>query len=103
MGKSLACFKSLLRADGVLNSIVSQRNFDLLGNAKEKKKKNYIKGIITGQQSVLQLRKSIAILEPIDKHIVCFQDNKIPVSKVFQAFYNLPSDFLSISSLSTNK
>ena len=46
-----------------------------------------------GENFVLNLTKIIAILSPIDKRIVKFQSDAVPLSDVVNSFYELKSEF----------
>lgn len=99
-GSLLNCFRSLLNADTCLNAIVSHRDFDTTGTAKQKEQKLRIKDIITDIHFLTNLKVAIAILEPIDKLITKFQSDCVPVSDVVKAFKELPGLFGKIESIS---
>lgn len=83
------CFKSVKTADGVLNGLVSQRDFVSKGNAKEQRKLASVKAIITDSNFITKLDECIKILKPIDMFIVIFQSDAVPCSFVYKAFLDM--------------
>jgi hypothetical protein len=79
-----SCFESLLRSKPILHSIVSARDF-IHKNFKQKASRQKVFEIMTSSDFVKYLEKSIAILQPIDEAIVVFQDDKVPLSKVYNS------------------
>jgi hypothetical protein len=86
-GTLKACFESLIKSETILHSIVSAREF-INGNAKQKEIRTKVFQIVTVAEFISNLEKSIAILEPIDAAITIFQNDKVPLSKVYY-FLNL--------------
>lgn len=97
-GTMQGCFKSLLQADTILNAMVTERTF-ISGTTKQREQRAIIKGIITDGNFITNLRKSIAILNPIDTCITMFQGDSVPVSQVYQSFLDLPMRFESMQEL----
>jgi hypothetical protein len=94
--------QSLLDADTVLNSIVSERDF-VSGNARQKEQRQVIKDILTAPNYRDNLDKSLLILKPIDKWIKFFQSDKAEISVVYKAFQELPGIFQEMSTLSVQE
>lgn len=93
------CFKSLLHSENILHSIVSGRDF-ITGTRQQKEERGILRDIITAENFVSNLKKSIAILEPIDKLIRYFQSDRVPISDVYDAFVKLPEAIHQIPDLS---
>jgi hypothetical protein len=53
---------------------------------------------VTDDAFVNNLRKSLAILAPIDVLIVKYQSDKVPISKVMPNFHNLPKEYKKVMS-----
>jgi len=56
---------------------------------KQREERSYIKAIVTGPDFVDCLKKSIALLKPIDRLIVKYQSDAVPVSEVLVDFGEL--------------
>ena len=99
-GSLLGCFCSILKADAVLNAIVSQRDFEGTGTTKQKEQRRSMKEFLTSVNFLDNLKISIKILEPIDMYITKFQSDSVPISEVYQAFTALPKTILAIAECS---
>ena len=77
----LGCFQSIMDSERLLHQIVTERDF-VSGPYKQKEERQSIKTFIVADSFVELLRKSIAILTPIDKLIVKYQSDSVPVSEV---------------------
>ncbi|KAI2498263.1 transposase [Fragilaria crotonensis] len=91
-GTIKGCCETLLMSERVLHAIVTARDF-IKGTAAQKVERIRIKGIITSDNFVAQLEKSLAILTPIDALIVKYQSDSVPVSEVWPDFNALPDQF----------
>jgi hypothetical protein len=78
-----------------MHAIVSARDFSK-GTAVQKAERTWIKEVITKEDYVTMLEKSLAILKPIDFLIVKYQSDSVPVSEVLQDFNDLPMKFRSL-------
>lgn len=102
-GTMQGCFKSLRAADGVLNALVSQRDFVSNGNTSQQEKRAKVKAIITDPNFVTKLDECIKILEPIDMFIVIFQSDAVPCSDVYKAFLDLEDKMRKLSNVDEEK
>jgi len=104
-GTVLGCFQSIMDSERLLHQIVTERDF-VSGSSKQKEERQSIKTFIVADSFVELLRKSIAILTPIDKLIVKYQSDSVPVSEVLVDFtYTQMTGFgeLSQSIISANE
>ena len=85
-GSLLACFKSLLKAEEVLQAIVTHQDFEKGGRSQQQVQKKFIKSLITDSTFVPYLQQSIKILQPINSHLIFCEDNRYPISEGFQCF-----------------
>ena len=95
-GSILACFTSLLKSENVLLNIVQGRNWLLTGTADQRAKRSKVHDVIADVAFLQNLKKSIAILKPIDELIVYFQSDRVPLSDVYNAFVRLPNVFKNV-------
>ncbi len=93
------CFSSILRSEGVLQAMVSARDF-VQGSTKQKEERMRIKEIITADTFVPTLKKCLEILIPLDRLIVKYQSDSIPVSEVLPDFHALQEQFQKSAGLS---
>ena len=77
-GSIKGCCKTLLMSERILHAIVSARDF-IKGTAAQKAEHTRIKSIITSDNFVALLEKSLAILIPINALIVKYQLDLVPV------------------------
>jgi hypothetical protein len=84
--------KTLLSSEQHLHAIVSARDF-IKGTAAQKKERAEVKETVTDPDFVKLLKRSIAILEPLDALIVKYQSDKVPISEVMPDFHKLPERF----------
>ncbi len=84
-------------SERILHSVVSARDF-IKGTATQKAERSRIKDIITIDNFVVLLEKSLAILTPIDALIVKYQSDSVPISEVWPDFIALPAQFLELQS-----
>jgi hypothetical protein len=76
---------SILKAERVLDCIVSDRNF-IHGTSKQKAGKVKIRETIMSESFIFNLSRSLKILEPIDRLITMFQNDCTALSDVFKNF-----------------
>jgi hAT family C-terminal dimerisation region len=86
---------SLLESERHLHAIVTARDF-LQGTATQKAERIKVREVVTGEDFVENLKKALAILEPLDKLIVKYQSDKVPISDVMHDFHALPDAFMKI-------
>jgi Protein of unknown function (DUF 659)/hAT family C-terminal dimerisation region len=86
---------TLLDSESHLHAMVSAREF-IKGTATQKAERMQLKDIITDNQFVTKLKKALAILVPLDRLIVKYQSDKVPISAVLPDFYALPKEFEKI-------
>jgi hypothetical protein len=90
------CFHSLLDSEALLYSIVTERDF-VSGPSRQQQERGRIQAIITNPLFIETLKKSIAILSPIDKLIVKYQSDSVPISEVlFDFTYTLIVSFTEL-------
>jgi hypothetical protein len=80
-----ACLDSILKAEIVLHCIVSDLNF-IHGTSKQKAGQIKICETVMSESFICNLRKSLKILEPIDKLITMFQSDCTALSDVLKHF-----------------
>ena len=84
-GTIKGCCETLLSSERILYAIVTARDF-IKGTAAQKAERTRIKGMITSDNFIALLMKSLAILAPIDALIVKYQSDAVPVSEVWPDF-----------------
>ncbi|OAF63731.1 hypothetical protein A3Q56_08563 [Intoshia linei] len=77
--------ESILNAEKILYNLCSSRSF-ISGMLKQKVGKTNIKLFICSKDFIHNLKKSLEILEMIDKQLIKFQNDKVPISDVFYTF-----------------
>jgi hypothetical protein len=82
-GSLKACFDSLLKSESILHGIVTSRDF-IPENNRLKSSAQHVYDIVTDINFISNLQKSLAILEPIDNAIKCFEGDGVPVSEVYR-------------------
>jgi hypothetical protein len=85
-------YQSLLYAENVLNSIVSEKGL-VSGTTKQKEKRQEIKDILNAPDYQANLEHCLVIAKPIDKGIEFFHSYQAELFIVYEAFYELPGDF----------
>jgi hypothetical protein len=75
-----------------LHAIVTARNF-VQGTAAQKEQWKVVCDMVTDQHFIDNLKKTLAILRPVDGLIVKYQSNKVLISKVMPHFHALPNEF----------
>jgi soluble cytochrome b562 len=83
---------SLLDSERHLHALVSARDF-VQGTATQKAERTKVRETITNADFVDNLNKSLVILRPIDRLIVKYQSDKVPISDVMPDFHHLPNEF----------
>jgi hypothetical protein len=89
------CGESLLDSDGVLNAIVAKREFVNSDNRAR------VKEIVQGVKFVDYLRKVIAILAPIDRLVVKYQKDAVPISEIIPDLAALTAQYKNLASEKT--
>jgi hypothetical protein len=85
MGFIQACLYSILKAERVLQCIVSDHNF-IHGTSKQKGGQIKIRETVKPETFIFNLNKSLQILEPIDKPIPMLQSDSTALADVFKNF-----------------
>ncbi|KAH6559922.1 hypothetical protein BASA62_000076 [Batrachochytrium salamandrivorans] len=85
----------LLDSESHLDTISSARNF-IKGTAAQQAERQKVKDIITDDQFVVKLKKALAIMIPLDRLIVKYQSDKVPISEVMPNFHALPKEFKTL-------
>ena len=94
-GTIKGCRETLLMSERILHAIVTARDF-IKGTAAQKAERTRIKGVITSDNFIALLTKSLAILIPIDTLIVKYQKDSVSVSEVWPDFDALPDQFAKL-------
>ncbi|KAJ1327279.1 hypothetical protein BSLG_010621 [Batrachochytrium salamandrivorans] len=82
----------LLDSESHLHTTSSERDF-IKGTAAQQAERQKVKDIITDNQFVVKLKKALAIMVPLDRLIVKYQSDKVPISEVMPDFCALPKEF----------
>jgi hypothetical protein len=82
-GSIQACLYSILKAERVLHCIISDRNF-IQGTSKQKAGQIKIRKTIMSESFIVNLSKSLKILDPINKLITMFQSDFTALSDAFK-------------------
>ena len=85
---------TLLESERHLYSLVTERDF-VKGTISQKAECSKVKDIVSNNRFVDMLKKALRILSPIDRLIVKYQCDKVPISDVLPDFDSLPSAFLN--------
>jgi hypothetical protein len=91
----LKCFQSILSSERIIYSLVSSRDF-IQGNSKQKEERTTIRDIVIRQDFLDTLKKSISILLPIDRLVVKYQSDSVPISEILVDFGDLIQDFTQL-------
>lgn len=83
---------SLLDSERLLHALVSARDF-VQGTRAKKAERTKMRATITDENFVDNLKKALAILGPVDRLIVKYQSDKVPISDVMPDFRDLPIEF----------
>ncbi|KAH9275053.1 hypothetical protein BASA83_002767 [Batrachochytrium salamandrivorans] len=70
----------LLDSESHLHTTSSERDF-IKGTAAQQAERQKVKDIITDNQFVVKLKKALAIMVPLDRLIVKYQSDKVPISE----------------------
>ncbi|KAH6569974.1 hypothetical protein BASA60_007997 [Batrachochytrium salamandrivorans] len=70
----------LLDSESHLHTTSSERDF-IKGTAAQQTERQKVKDIITDNQFVVKLKKALAIMVPLDRLIVKYQSDKVPISE----------------------
>lgn len=84
---------SLFSSEDILLSIISSRDIATNCPANQKEMRTKLKCVISSETFVPFLKKGMALFEPIEKLIVKFKNDQVPVSEVYSGFTNLPLDY----------
>lgn len=90
------CLRTILDSEHIIHGIVNERDF-ISGTKKQKEDRLRIKNIVIAGNFVGTLKKALKILVEIDKLIVKFQSDNVPVSEVFSSFNELPRVFAQMN------
>ncbi|KAJ1330430.1 hypothetical protein BSLG_009564 [Batrachochytrium salamandrivorans] len=82
----------LLDSESHLHTTSSARDF-IKGTAAQQAERQKVKDIIADDQFVVKLKKALAIMVPLDRLIVKYQSDKVPISEVMPDFHALPKEF----------
>jgi len=94
------CFRTILDSERIIYAIVSERDF-VSGTKKQKTERLRLKNIVVADNFVSALNKALMILQEIDKLIVKFQSDGVPVSEVVTSFNELPKKFAQMTTYLT--
>ncbi|KAG3121685.1 hypothetical protein PI125_g69 [Phytophthora idaei] len=89
-GSLLACFQTILAAEGILFSFVLAHRFLKAKTKKQKKTRRVVYDLATSTSFVSRLEKAVSLLKPINSK--SFEKNTTPVSDVYQVFTELPAE-----------
>jgi hypothetical protein len=84
---------SLLESERHLHAIVTARDF-VQGTAAQNSERLKIREVVTDDNFVENLKETLDILEPLDKLIVKYQSDKVPISEVTHDFHALLDAFM---------
>ena len=84
---------TLLASERHLFAIVTARDFAAKGSSAQKAERKRVKEVVSDDNFVENLKKALKILVPIDRLIVKYQSDKVPVSEVLPDFHSLPGEF----------
>ena len=84
--------QSLLDSESHLHAISSARDF-IKGTVAQQAECQKAKDVITSNQFVVKLKKALVILVPLDRLIIKYQSDKVPISKLMLDFHALPKEF----------
>jgi hypothetical protein len=97
-----ACLDSILKAEAVLHSIVSDRNL-IHGTSKQRAGQMKVRDTVMSQSFIFNLNKCLSILEPIDSLIVKFRSDKASLSDVCKSFNVLGPTLAALEGLSSQE
>jgi hypothetical protein len=63
------------------------------GSYPQKCERKKVKDAVVQEEFVNNLNKVLSILGPIDRRIVKYQSDKVPISEVLLDFFTLPNEF----------
>ena len=86
------CIDKIIKSEGLIRLIVTGGDFKNVPKA-ERPKRDAIFNIVTRDYWLEQLRKCFSILDPINKYLVKFQKDSVPLSEVYECFESLPFEF----------
>lgn len=89
-------FASLLDSKSPLHALVLARKF-VQGTATQKAERTKLLKTITKPDFVDNLNKSLVIVFLVDRLIVKYQFNRVPMSEVMHAFHHLPNELVKMS------
>jgi len=94
------CIDKIIQSEGIvrLNSgiirlIVTASDFKAVISKKERLKREAVFNMVTREDWLEQLKKCLSILTPINKYLVKFQKDSVPLSDVYQCFELLPFEY----------
>ena len=80
--------QSLLDSESQINTISSTRDF-IKGATAQQEEHQKVKDVIASDQFVVKLKRALMILVPLDRLIVKYQSDQIPISEVMPDFHAL--------------
>ncbi|CAK9224083.1 unnamed protein product [Sphagnum troendelagicum] len=89
--------KTLLQSEQHLHTVVTARDF-VQGMAAQKEQWKAVRDTLIDQHFINNLKKTLAILCPVDGLIVKYQLHKVPISEVMPDFHVLPNEFAKLQS-----
>ncbi|MEN9524169.1 MAG: hypothetical protein RL536_238 [Candidatus Parcubacteria bacterium] len=95
MGSLFNCFDSILKSERIIYSLVSSRDF-IQGNARQKEERISLRDTVLSDSFLDKLKKSIAILVPIQRLITKYQADSIPISEVLVDFGDLTKEYSTL-------
>jgi hypothetical protein len=84
--------QSLLDSESQINTISSTRDF-IKGATAQQEEHQKVKDVIASDQFVVKLKRALMILVPLDRLIVKYQSDQIPISEVMPDFHALLKEF----------
>ena len=84
--------QSLLDSESHLHTISSTRDF-IKGTSVQQGERQNVKDVNTSNQFIVQLKQVLMILDPLDRLIVKYQSDKVPISEVMPDIHALPNEF----------
>jgi hypothetical protein len=78
---------------GLIRLIVTASDFKAVISKKERLKREAVFNMVTREDWLEQLKKCLSILTPINKYLVKFQKDSVPLSDVYQCCESLPFEF----------
>lgn len=94
------CTDKIIQTDGLFRLIVTESSFKAVSTA-ERPKRDF--NIVTSDDWLEKLKKCLSILNPINKYLLKFHNDSVPLSKVYECLESLPFEFESSEYLSNEE